>query len=44
MSGWTPEQDRDLLLTIIAENPPSKGDWVSLSAKFGQGKSPEACR
>ena len=44
MSGWTTEQDRDLLLTIIRENVPKKGEWVTISEKFGHGKSGEACR
>ncbi|KAG7010097.1 hypothetical protein G7Y79_00001g003690 [Physcia stellaris] len=44
MSGWTTEQDRDLLLTIIRQNIPKKGEWVTISEKFGHGKSGEACR
>ena len=44
MSGWTAEQDRELLLGVIAENPPKKGDWERLSAKMTFGKSAEACR
>ena len=48
ITGWTPEQDRDFLLTVISENPPKKGEWDLLSRKFNEGfgyeKTAEACR